>query len=88
MSTLLDNIFTVIGIILGGSTIVYFLYLHLLRPVHRMVMAAGTLIERELTPNGGGSLIDKVNRIEAKMDVHMKDSTVHNISTAAATHDD
>ena len=62
---ILVNIVVSTGII-GGAII--WLYRKVLAPVHHRISIIGDIIERELLPNGGSALVDKIKRIEGKVD--------------------
>ena len=52
----------------------YSFHHYVIAPLQRTANAVSNIVERELQTNGGSSLLDKVNRIESKMDTHLVDA--------------
>lgn len=70
----------VAGLVAGALTTIgifsYSVYIYILTPVVNVIQSAAAIIERELTPNGGGSMFDRLNRMEANMNLHIQQSEV------------
>lgn len=58
-----QDVTILIGALTGVVAVLSWAYVHLLRPVKRAVMAMADIVELQLQPNHGTSLVDQVAQI-------------------------
>ena len=58
-----QNTITIFGALVAFGGFLLWAYRRVLRPIHKAVMAMSEIVEAQLTPNHGSSLVDRVARI-------------------------
>ena len=75
------DMFTAMGIVTGAliglGVVTTFIYRRILNPISLRVVAMSEIIEREMLPNGGASVIDRLTRVEEKIDICNERLTAH-----------